>query len=89
MALHGEFLGVPYDFRRPTWAKLKSHYWNPGDERIFFPRAFGIGWDVNFYSFKKRYPALFWATVALTVLSQVVRFSRMMGKLHETGEGVE
>ncbi|HEY5526297.1 MAG TPA: DUF5808 domain-containing protein [Candidatus Anoxymicrobiaceae bacterium] len=73
MALYGRILGIPYDFRRPTWSKLKSHYWNPDDERIFIPRAFGIGWDINLYKFRERYPVFFWIAVSLTVLSTVIR----------------
>ena len=73
MALYGRILGVPYDFRRPTWSKVKNNYWNPDDDRIWMPRAFGIGWDINLYRFRERYPALFYTAVALTVLSEVVR----------------
>jgi uncharacterized membrane protein len=83
MALYGKFLGVPYDFRRPTWRKLKSHYWNPDDERIFIERAFGIGWDINLYSFRKRYPALFYISVALTVAVQIMRIVNIRRKVVE------
>lgn len=44
----GKFLGVPYDWRRPTVARYKQRLWNPDDPRLFTPRAFGWGWDVNF-----------------------------------------
>jgi Family of unknown function (DUF5808) len=44
----GTFLGVPYDWRKPTVARLKSRVWNPDDPRIFTPRFYGWGWDVNF-----------------------------------------
>src|SRR5262249_9057340 len=43
----GKFLGVPYDWRRPTVARYKSRWWNPGDRRIVTPRAFGWGYDFN------------------------------------------
>jgi hypothetical protein len=43
----GKFLGVPYDWRRPTAARFKSRWWNDGDERIFTPRWYGWGYDVN------------------------------------------
>jgi Family of unknown function (DUF5808) len=43
----GTFLGVPYDWRRPTVARVKSRWWNPDDSRLFTPKAFGAGWDVN------------------------------------------
>jgi hypothetical protein len=45
---HGRILGfVPYDFRPPTIERVKSRMWNPNDPRLFTPRAFGVGWDVN------------------------------------------
>jgi uncharacterized membrane protein len=44
----GKVLGVPYDWRRPTIARVKSRLWNPAEPRLFVPRAFGMGWDVNF-----------------------------------------
>jgi len=44
----GSVLGVPYDMRMPTAERIRSRFWNPEDTRIFTPRAFGIGWDLNF-----------------------------------------
>jgi len=44
---HGRILGVPYDFRVPTLARVKRTWWSPRDRRIFTPRAFGVGWGVN------------------------------------------
>jgi Family of unknown function (DUF5808) len=43
----GKFLGVPYDWRRPTVARVKSRMWNHDDPRLFTPKSFGWGWDVN------------------------------------------
>jgi hypothetical protein len=75
---HGKFLGVvPYDFRKPTLARLKERMWNPDDERIITPRDFGIGWTLNLYQFRKRYPQLFYlliADVALRILLRTRRF---------------
>jgi hypothetical protein len=87
MALYGKVLGIPYDFRRPTLAKLKSHYWNPDDERVFIERAFGIGWDINLYSFHKRYPALFYVSIGLTIAVQIARFIYYRKKMKEKREG--
>ena len=39
--------GVPYDWRRPTVARVKSRMWNHDDPRLFTPKSFGWGWDVN------------------------------------------
>lgn len=45
---HGRLFDfVPYDLRVPTWGRLKAAWWNPDDERIITPRAFGVGWSVN------------------------------------------
>jgi hypothetical protein len=46
-----KFLGMPYDFRRPTVARTKSRYWNPDDKRFFTPKVYGAGWTFNFYWF--------------------------------------
>jgi hypothetical protein len=41
--------GMPFDWRRPTVARAKSRLWNPQDARFFTPKAFGWGFDINFY----------------------------------------
>jgi Family of unknown function (DUF5808) len=38
---------VPYDFRPPTWARLRDTLWAPENPQIFTPRVFGVGWSVN------------------------------------------
>lgn len=43
------FLGIPYDWRRPTVARFKSRWWNPADRRLFTPKVVGWGYDVNLY----------------------------------------
>ena len=46
---HGRVGGiVPYDFRTPTYDRFRAAVWNPDDERLFTPTAFGVGWGVNF-----------------------------------------
>ena len=40
------WMGMPYDWRRPTKARSKSRWWNPEDPRFFTPRA--LGWRYNF-----------------------------------------
>ena len=46
---HGRLGGaVPYDFRPPTFERLKTSMWNPDDERVLTDKTFGVGWDVNF-----------------------------------------
>jgi hypothetical protein len=43
----GRFLGVPYDFRRPTRRRIRVRLWNPSNPRLFVPKVFGWGYDVN------------------------------------------
>jgi Family of unknown function (DUF5808) len=43
----GTFLGVPYDWRRPTRARVKERWWNPADPKLFTPKVYGMGWDIN------------------------------------------
>jgi len=44
----GKFLGIPYDWRRPTAGRFKSRVWNPAEPRLIVPRVFGWGWTINF-----------------------------------------
>lgn len=45
----GWFLGLPYDFRKPTLPRVKQRFWNADDNRIFTPMFFGWGYAVNLY----------------------------------------
>lgn len=50
---HGRVGGVvPYDFRPPTWQRIRDAYWNPQSDRLFSDRVFGVGWAVNLYRAK-------------------------------------
>ena len=44
---HGRVFGVPYDFRPPTPAKLRRTFWDPDNDALFTPHAFGVGYSVN------------------------------------------
>lgn len=47
---HGRVFGmVPYDFRPPTWERIRDAYWNPESDELFSDRVFGVGWAVNLY----------------------------------------
>jgi hypothetical protein len=50
----GRLIGVPYDFRFPTLARLKQRMWNPRERRLITPQVFGIGWGVNAYELVRR-----------------------------------
>jgi uncharacterized membrane protein len=52
----GTLWGIPYDWRRPTLARAKSRLWNPDEPRLFVPRVFGMGWDINFARLLGRRP---------------------------------
>src|ERR1700693_4430043 len=50
---HGRVLGVvPYDFRPPTWERIRSAYWNPESDFLFSDRVFGVGWAINLHKAK-------------------------------------
>lgn len=44
----GHVLGMPYDVRLPTSERVASRWWNPREPKLFVPRVFGVGWDLNF-----------------------------------------
>jgi hypothetical protein len=48
-APQGRVAGLPYDFRRLTASRARARAWNPGDPRVFTPKAFGWGFGVNWY----------------------------------------
>lgn len=43
----GKFLGIPYDWRRPTKERARSRYWNPSEPRLIVPKVYGWGWTIN------------------------------------------
>lgn len=45
----GRFMGLPWDWRRPTMERFRSRIWNPNDPRLFTPKTFGWGYALNFY----------------------------------------
>ena len=53
----GKFLGIPYDWRRPTAARFKRRWWNPRDRRVFTPKWFGWGFDINLARVFRRKPS--------------------------------
>jgi hypothetical protein len=53
----GRFLGVPYDWRRKGFrSRLKERWWNPSEPRLFTPKAFGWGYDINLARLLRRKP---------------------------------
>ena len=49
----GKFLGMPYDWRRPTKKRLKSNAWDQ-EGKVFTPKTVGWGYGVNFRALWKR-----------------------------------
>jgi len=45
----GHFLRIPYDWRRPTWARIRARTWNAAEQRLLLPKVFGWGWDLNLH----------------------------------------
>lgn len=57
---HGRVGGVvPYDFRPPTWERIRSAYWNPDSDALFSDRVFGVGWAVNLYQARQVLKSVF------------------------------
>jgi hypothetical protein len=50
----GRFLGLPYDWRAPTWERVRLRVWNPADRRLLTPKTFGWGYDLNLYELARR-----------------------------------
>ena len=45
--IQGRFLGMPYDWRRPTVRKVLDRIWDPNGA-VFPPKIYGMGWTINF-----------------------------------------
>ncbi|KOU52606.1 DUF5808 domain-containing protein [Streptomyces sp. WM6378] len=43
----GRIVGLPYDFRPPTPGRLRREFWDPDNDALFTPHAFGVGYGVN------------------------------------------
>lgn len=50
----GRFLGLPYNWKRPTWAELRRAYWDPDERRVIVPKTYGWGLDINFAALLRR-----------------------------------
>jgi hypothetical protein len=42
----GELFGIPYNFEKPSFRRLLSSYWQPG-EGMLVKKPFGIGYTLN------------------------------------------
>jgi Family of unknown function (DUF5808) len=44
--IQGRIVGIPYDFRLPTWSKVANRLYAPGGAMVV-PKVFGCGWTLN------------------------------------------
>jgi len=64
---HGKILGlVPYDFRVPSFRRIRETLWDAKDPRFLVPTFFGVGWTVNLRS-APRHPLQALLLVALVI----------------------
>ncbi len=77
------FGAVPYDFRPPTWQRIRDAYWNPDSDRLFSDRVFGVGWAVNLYRAKTLMEEIFRALMGAeesVSIRMTVRSEQSAGK---------
>ena len=46
-SMPGKFLRMPYDWRRPTKARLRRNAWDK-DGKVVTPKTVGWGYGINF-----------------------------------------
>ena len=51
------FFGLPMSWELNP-AKIMRNYWNPDDDRLFPPKVFGVGWDLNGHALLRRFGVL-------------------------------
>ncbi len=51
----GRFLGLPFNWKRPTRDEAGKGVWDPADRRIFTPKNYGWGYGINFAALKRRF----------------------------------
>ena len=51
------FFGIPVNWEWNV-PKMLRNYWNPEDDRVFPPKVFGIGWDVNGHALLRMFGVL-------------------------------
>ena len=50
----GRFLGLPYNWTRPTSREFGKGVWDPSDRRVFTPKNYGWGYGINFAALARR-----------------------------------
>jgi NhaP-type Na+/H+ or K+/H+ antiporter len=77
----GKILGVPYDFRFPTPARIKERMWNLDDPRVITPRVFGAGWTINFATLREKNQVAFVIALVVTALIYINGLHKLCKKL--------
>lgn len=50
----GHFLGIPYNWSRPTRDEVGRGWWDRADDRIVTPKNYGWGYGINFAALVRR-----------------------------------
>ncbi|RJP26900.1 MAG: hypothetical protein C4536_14950 [Actinobacteria bacterium] len=85
MEKYGKILGVPYDLRLPTPARIRERMWNPDDPRIVTPRVFGAGWTINFATLREKSKVGFVIALVITSLIYLNGVHKLYKKLKRDG----
>lgn len=51
----GRFLGIPFNWTRPTSDEVRRGVWDRDDDRILTPKTYGWGYGVNFSALRRRF----------------------------------
>jgi hypothetical protein len=65
----GEIFGIPYNFQKPSFRRLLSSYWQPG-EGMVVEKPFGIGYTLNLANWRS------WVVLAVAGLLLVQQRKR-------------
>jgi hypothetical protein len=84
---HGKILGVPYDFRPPTLARIRERMWNREDPRVITPRVFGAGWTINFAALREKSKVGFAVAIAATAFIYINGARSLYKKLRRGRSG--
>jgi len=67
--VQGKFLGLPYDFRGLSTAKLKARFWNP-EGSMLSPHAWGWGYTLNL-AHRGTWVTILLTTILLAAVAQL------------------
>lgn len=82
------FLGIPYNWDKPSWKKVKERVWNKKDRSLFTPKVFGWGYSINFYELLYRRKMLLTLIIIVSLLFGIfaVQKNNELAKAHSTFE---